>query len=80
MRIRGRFRPCPARNAGATSSPASCAANAACGPGSSSFSPRLTHFQDAPIARRASAFYVGVVTYSLTAALVTGRDRTCSFT
>ena len=48
--------------------------------GSATFTPRLTQFQDAPIAWRASAFYVGVVTYSLTAALVTGRDRTGSFT
>ena len=46
--------------------------------GSTTFTPRLTQFQDAPIAWR--AFYVGVATYSLTAALVIGRDRTCSFT
>ncbi len=48
--------------------------------GSTTSTPRLTQFQDAPIARRAFAFYVGVVTYSLTVALVTGRDRRCSFT
>ena len=48
--------------------------------GSTTFTPRLTQFQDAPIAWRAFAFYVGVVTYSLTAALVIGRDRTGSFT
>lgn len=48
--------------------------------GQGTFTPRLTQFQNAPIAWRAFAFYVGVVTYSLTAALVIGRDGTGSFT
>jgi uncharacterized membrane protein len=42
--------------------------------GSTTFTPRLTLFRDAPIVWRAFAFYVGVVVYSFTAALVIGRD------
>jgi len=43
--------------------------------GSTTFTPRLNLFRDAPIVWRAFAFYVGVVTYSFTAALVIGRDE-----
>lgn len=44
--------------------------------GSTTFTPRLNLFRDAPIVWRAFAFYVGIVTYSFTAALVIGRQQT----
>jgi uncharacterized membrane protein len=46
--------------------------------GSTTFTPRLNLFRDAPIVWRAFAYYVGVVVYSLTAALVIGRDEKVS--
>ena len=46
--------------------------------GSTTFTPRLNLFRDAPIVWRAFAYYVGVVVYSLTAALVIGRDEEVS--
>src|SRR5438270_5535539 len=45
---------------------------------STAFTPRLNLFHEAPIVWRAFAFYVGVVTYSFTAALVIGRDQQTS--
>jgi uncharacterized membrane protein len=45
---------------------------------STTFTPRLNLFRDAPIVWRAFAFYVGVVVYSFTAALVIGRDEEVS--
>ncbi|MGZ6725343.1 MAG: DUF2254 family protein, partial [Solirubrobacteraceae bacterium] len=41
---------------------------------STTFTPRLNLFRDDPIVWRAFAFYTAVVVYSLTAALVIGRD------
>jgi Predicted membrane protein (DUF2254) len=46
--------------------------------GSTAFSPRLNLFRDAPIVWRTFSFYTGVVVYSLTAALVIGRDEKTS--
>jgi uncharacterized membrane protein len=46
--------------------------------GSTTFSPRLNLFRDAPIVWRAFAFYTGVVVYSLTAALIIGREEKTS--
>lgn len=46
--------------------------------GSTTFSPRLNLFRDAPIVWRAFAFYTAVVAYSFTAALVIGRDEETS--
>jgi uncharacterized membrane protein len=46
--------------------------------GSTTFTPRLNLFRDAPIVWRSFAYYVGVVVYSLTAALVIGRDEKVS--
>lgn len=46
--------------------------------GSTTFTPRLTLFRDAPIVWRAFAFYAGVVVYSFTAALVIARDEKVS--
>ena len=46
--------------------------------GSTTFTPRLTLFRDAPVVWRAFAFYVGVVAYSFTAALVIGGDEKVS--
>jgi uncharacterized membrane protein len=46
--------------------------------GSTTFSPRLNLFRDAPIVWRTFSFYTGVVVYSLTAALVIGRDESTS--
>lgn len=46
--------------------------------GSTTFSPRLSLFRDAPIVWRAFAFYTAVVAYSFTAALVIGRDEETS--
>ncbi len=42
--------------------------------GSTTFTPRLNLFRDAPIVWRAFALYTAVVVYSFTAALVIGRD------
>jgi uncharacterized membrane protein len=44
--------------------------------GSTTFTPRLNLFRDAPIVWRAFALYAAVVVYSFTAALVIGRDQT----
>jgi uncharacterized membrane protein len=46
--------------------------------GSTAFSPRLNLFRDAPIVWRTFSFYTGVVVYSLTAALVIGREEKTS--
>ena len=46
--------------------------------GSTTFTPRLNLFRDAPIVWRASALYAGVVVYSFTAVLVIGRDEETS--
>ena len=46
--------------------------------GSTTFTPRLNLFRDAPIVWRAFAFYTAVVVYALTAALVIGRDEKTS--
>lgn len=46
--------------------------------GSTTFTPRLNLFRDAPIVWRAFALYAGVVVYSFTAALVIGREETTS--
>lgn len=46
--------------------------------GSTTFTPRLTRFRDAPTVWRAFALYAAVVVYSFTAALVIGRDQTTS--
>ena len=46
--------------------------------GSTTFSPRLNLFRDAPIVWRAFAFYTAVVAYSFTAALVIGHDEEVS--
>jgi uncharacterized membrane protein len=43
--------------------------------GSTTFTPRLNLFRDAPIVWRAFAFYTGVVVYAFTAALTIGRDE-----
>lgn len=43
--------------------------------GSTTFTPRLNLFRDAPIVWRAFAFYTGVVVYSFTAALTIGRKE-----
>jgi uncharacterized membrane protein len=45
---------------------------------SPTFTPRLSLFRDDPIVWRAFAFYTAVVVYSLTAALVIGRDEKTS--
>ena len=45
---------------------------------STTFTPRLNLFRDDPIVWRAFAFYTAVVVYSLTAALVIGRDEKTS--
>jgi uncharacterized membrane protein len=45
---------------------------------STTFTPRLNLFRDDPIVWRAFAFYTAVVVYSLTAALVIGRDEQTS--
>jgi uncharacterized membrane protein len=45
---------------------------------STTFTPRLNLFRDDPIVWRAFAFYIAVVVYSLTAALVIGRDEKTS--
>lgn len=45
---------------------------------STTFTPRLNLFRDDPIVWRAFAFYTAVVVYSLTAALVIGRDEETS--
>lgn len=46
--------------------------------GSTTFTPRLNLFRDAPIVWRAFALYTAVVVYSFTAALVIGRDERTS--
>lgn len=43
--------------------------------GSTTFTPRLNLFRDAPIVWRAFAFYTGVVVYAFTAALTIGRHE-----
>ena len=46
--------------------------------GSTTFTPRLNLFRDAPIVWRTFAFYTAVVVYALTAALVIARDERTS--
>ena len=46
--------------------------------GTTTFTPRLNLFRDAPIVWRAFAFYTAVVVYSLTAALAIGQDERTS--
>src|SRR5262249_39525026 len=46
--------------------------------GSTTFTPRLNLFRDAPIVWRAFALFAGLVIYSLTASLVIGREEQTS--